>query len=412
MADHENEIAGLPDDVLPSDFEAISLCSVCAKHPSLKQFVLEHGATGYECGICHRRDQIASLPAEHGPLSSLVRALVRYFFDEWSYNPHWGGEMEPASLLCKKNDIVEHVAAHGFPRSAETSEGFLIELFHPPYPDYDKGIAVYAGHDDNGRRPPLDALSTSRSPWYEKIERRLATENYFEVQKEFGKYLAKLGSDVEASLHAGTLLFRARIGVAQRFMRGFGGWTADTVFQPFIGSAMGAPPPAKATPGRLNRDGVSFLYLATDEATAAAEIRPHPGHRLSIGAFRSVREIRLADFGKIDIAKFSSSDERLAIFHLGLTISREISLPITPEHRHKYTVTQLLADIIRRQGYDGIRFPSSVATGSNLCIFRPGLFASEPNSGRVLYVKGLAYEMQRLAHLIEPTDDDAPLQSL
>lgn len=105
-------------------------------------------------------------------------------------------------------------------------------------------------------------------------------------------------------------------------------------------------------------------------------------------------------------------DERLAIFHLGLTISREISLPITPEDRHKYTVTQLLADIIRRQGYDGIRFPSSVATGSNLCIFRPRLFASEPNSGRVLYVKALAYEMQRLAHLIEPTDDDVPLPSL
>jgi hypothetical protein len=57
-------------------------------------------------------------------------------------------------------------------------------------------------------------------------------------------------------------------------MRGFGGWTADTVFQPFIGAAIGAPPLAEATPGRLNRDGVSFLYLATEEARAAAEVRP------------------------------------------------------------------------------------------------------------------------------------------
>jgi hypothetical protein len=100
----------------------------------------------------------------------------------------------------------------------------------------------------------------------------------------------------------------------------------------------------------------------------------------------------------------------LMFFHLGMTISREISLPITPEDRHKYTVTQLLADIIRRQGYDGIRFSSSVAPGSNVCIFQPGLFASEANSGKVLYVKSLKYKMEKLAHLIDPTDDDVPLQ--
>jgi hypothetical protein len=62
-----------------------------------------------------------------------------------------------------------------------------------------------------------------------------------------------------------------------------------------------------------------------------------------------------------------------------------------------------------RQGYEGIRFPSSVATGSNVCIFQPALFSSEPQSGKVLYVKGLKYKMQKLSHLIEPTDDDVPL---
>jgi hypothetical protein len=395
---------------LASGLDATSLCSTCAKHPSLKKFVLKRGATGYECGICHRKDQIATTPADYPALSSLVRSLVRYFYDEWSYNPHWGGDLDPSCLLCKENEIVEHAAIPGFPRSAETSEGFLVELFNPPYPDYDKGVAVYAGHhDEYGRLPPLSALGTSRSPLYEKIEKRLVAENYFEVQNEFRKHLAKLGTDIDASLSAGTTMFRARIGVAQRFLRSSGGWTADTVFQPFIGAAIGAPPPAKATPGRLNRDGVSFLYLATDEATAAAEVRPHPGHRVSIGAFRSVKDFRLADFGAIDIADFASSDARLDLFHLALTISREISLPITPEDRHKYTVTQLLADIFRQKGYEGIRFPSSVASGSNVCIFKPDLFVSEPNSGKVLYVKGLKYKMGKLAHLIDPTDDDVAL---
>lgn len=152
-----------------SDVDALSICSACAKHPTLKRFVLNHGATGNECGICHRRDQIASAPAEHVALSSLVRALVRYFYDEWIYNGHWGGNEEPESLLSKENEIVEHAATRGFPRSAESSEPFLVGLFDDPYPDYDKGIAIYAGHDDEmGRLPPLPALSNSRSPLFEK----------------------------------------------------------------------------------------------------------------------------------------------------------------------------------------------------------------------------------------------------
>jgi hypothetical protein len=109
--------------------------------------------------------------------------------------------------------------------------------------------------------------------------------------------------------------------------------------------------------------------------------------------------------------KHSSSDARLDVFHLGHTISREISLPITPEDRHKYSVTQLLADSIRREGYDGIRFPSSVASGANICVFQPALFLSEPASGKVLSVKGLKYEIDEVKHLIEPTEDEVALPS-
>jgi len=388
--------------------EPRSICVECAKHPSLKKFVQKHRSTGFECGICHRRDMIASTPAKHEALSSLVRALVRFHYDEWSYNPHWGGEDRPELLLYAENPIVEHEASPGFPRDAAESEGFLMDLFDPPYLDYDKGITIYGGHY-NGMPMLLDAIGTSSSPRYTEFASRLTKENYFEVEDEFAKLLVKLEHGINAALPVNAILFRARIGIGKRFMRSDGGWTAETIYQPYMGTDIGAPPPPQATPGRLNRGGVSFLYLSTDEATATAEVRPHPGHRVSIAAFRSLKEIRLADFGSIDIADFSTSDETLDIFHLGYTISREIGLPIAPEDRHKYTVTQLVADLIRRQGYDGIRFPSSVGSGANICVFQPNLFANEPAAGKVVYVKGLAYKTSKVKSLIKPTDDDMEL---
>jgi RES domain-containing protein len=373
---------------------------------SLKKFVRSHGSIGYECGICNCSDLIASAPNQHEALSSLVRALVRFHYDEWTYNPHWGGEDRPEHLLYDENPIVEHKAMPGFPRDAEGSEGFLGSLFEPPWPDANEGIAIYGGHF---KEMPilLNAIRTSSAPSYKNLVNRLAAENYFEVEAEFAKLLAKLEHGINSAVPANAIFFRARIGIAKRFMRSDSGWTADTIYQPYIGAGIGAPP--KARPGRLNREGVSFLYLSTDEATATAEVRPHPGHYVSIASFRCVRELRLADFGAIDIVDFSSSEEALELFHLGYTISREIGLPITPEYRQKYTATQLIADLIRRQGYDGIRFPSSVGTGENICVFQPGLFANESVSGKIVYVKGLKYETDNVASLIEPTEDDIAL---
>ena len=180
---------------VPGEAEPLSICIECAKHPSLKKFVNEHGAKGYVCGICHRRDLIASDPAEHHALSSLVRALVRFHYDEWSYNSHWGGEHGPEPLLCGENPVVEHAATSGFPRDASESEGFLMGLFDPPYPDYDKGISIYAGYYEGMAMPPLDAIGTSTSPLYKKIAERLAKGNYFEVENDFAKTLASSNTE-------------------------------------------------------------------------------------------------------------------------------------------------------------------------------------------------------------------------
>src|ERR1700736_823107 len=74
----------------PTDSGALSICVDCSKHESLRKFVRNHGTVGYRCGICHRADLIASRPDAFQSLSYLIRALIRFYYDEWSYNGHRG----------------------------------------------------------------------------------------------------------------------------------------------------------------------------------------------------------------------------------------------------------------------------------------------------------------------------------
>ena len=114
-----------------------------------------------------------------------------------------------------------------------------------------------------------------------KIEKRLKSENSFEVEKEFKRFLKKFGPTLDSTVPAGSLFYRARIAIAGSCTRCHEDNELELLDQPYLGDQIAAPPPM-ATAGRLNRVGVSFLCLATDQLTAAAEVRPHPGHKLSI----------------------------------------------------------------------------------------------------------------------------------
>lgn len=168
---------------------------------------------------------------------------------------------------------------------------------------------------------------------------------------------------------------------------------------PFQRTEIEAPPPTRAESGRANRQGVSFLYVATSIETAVAEVRPHPGHRLSVCGFRAVSDLRIADFGQLCLRDYASSDQELDVFHLAISIDKAMSFPVTPEERHRFSVTQLIADLLRKNGYDGIRYRSSVGLGSNLCIFSPPKLSTIEGNARVIFVCGLAYKTEEVPHV-------------
>jgi hypothetical protein len=388
------------------DLSNVSLCIACAKHPSLKRFVQRHACTGPVCGVCQKRDEPyeACDPNVRQALIYLIRALVRLEYNEFDYNHHWGGDSPESILSSGPNLIFEHASSAGHERSPETSETFLLDIFDDPYPPYDQGIAVYAGHSDGFRHINF-SLRDRESEVLQQFRRRLLAENYYAIEPDVDAVLDSISTRIDTAIPKGAKYHRARIGYADRFGPKDGGWKAPPRFKPFSSGQLGAPPPNVSSAGRLNRQGVSYLYLASDPHTAAAEVRPHPGHYVSIGQFEAADDLSIASFDS-DVADFATSDVELDLFHFVLSTNEAMATPAPPDAADRYLITQLIADCLRRRGYDGVAFRSSVAEGSNLCIFRPAAFRYVADSAQVQRVDRLAYSMSDVETLHTPDSED------
>jgi hypothetical protein len=381
----------------------VSACVDCARHPSLIRVIEADSVTGL-CAFCGRPDAIVRNPDNAEPMVMLIRALIRYYWDEFEYNGHWGGDSVLDLFADDANPVVR-------PAIADTyldDFGFLLE--EPVYPDPADGIAIYAGHDEHYGRMINFAISRTNPRQFLELRHRLLSENFFEVEPALEALIEPFLDDIATEMRAGEIWFRARLGQKATYQHYEGGWTNKIVRQPWLGNEIGAPPPLNAGIGRLNRAGVSMLYLASDAYTALAEIRPHPGHYLSIGGFKSLEAVRLADFNP-DIALFSANDDRLDLFAIIQAFDRLMSLPVTPDEKTSYLLTQLLAEVLRRRGFDGVRFRSSVSEGVNICIFHPAKFAFAEGHSEVRRLASVTYDAPTVPSLTEPGADDHLLGS-
>lgn len=144
---------------------------------------------------------------------------------------------------------------------------------------------------------------------------------------------------------------------------------------------MGAPPKRLASQGRANPAGIPYLYLASNPRTAISEIRPHTGDMASVADFTISQDLKIVDLRhpRSTVSPFILYDENeIALLrgdigflkHLG----DELTRPVLPQVAAiDYIPSQYLCEFIKKCGYHGVMYKSSVGDGENLALFVPNL---------------------------------------
>jgi len=133
--------------------------------------------------------------------------------------------------------------------------------------------------------------------------------------------------------------------------------------------------------GRVNPKGIPFLYLATSKETAMSEVRPWLGTLVSVGMFGTLRDLTIldcsADTGNSKKYHFSEPSDDIKESAVWSDINRAFSIPITPSDKvADYVPTQIIAELFRDKGFDGIIYKSSLGADHNIVLFDPNLVES------------------------------------
>lgn len=136
------------------------------------------------------------------------------------------------------------------------------------------------------------------------------------------------------------------------------------------------PLPHSAREGRVNPKGIPCLYLATDKDTAMAEVRPWIGSYISVGQFKTLKDLVLVDCSVEHATNIIShwyskepgpgEREKAVWAHIDHAFSEPVNLD---ESTAEYAPTQILAEAFRSNGYDGVVYKSLLGKGLNVALF-------------------------------------------
>jgi len=178
--------------------------------------------------------------------------------------------------------------------------------------------------------------------------------------KSFNKEMINLiiSANIETIL-TGNKFYRARI---QRDKK------------PYKLNEMGAPAKDLAIYGRINPQGIPYLYLSENEETSISEIRPNILDKVNLAIFELEKDIKVIDLRNLNIGSPFRWGDNLKEIYLNQAFLNDFSATVSKPINFKtsyleYLPTQFVSEYIKNRGFDGIIYPSSVCTGYNIALF-------------------------------------------
>lgn len=179
----------------------------------------------------------------------------------------------------------------------------------------------------------------------------------------------------QIDLKQGSILWRAQLGGDLRQSKEE---AEESVPHP---PARMCPLPYMATEGRANPKGIPVLYLATDKETSMGEVRPWVGSEISVAQFRVLKNLKLIDcslnhssgdpfYYNVETSDFYEpveiEREKAVWTHIDKAFSEPV---IANENQAYYVPTQIIAELFRRNGLDGVVYKSLLGKGFNVALF-------------------------------------------
>jgi hypothetical protein len=169
------------------------------------------------------------------------------------------------------------------------------------------------------------------------------------------------------------------------------------------------PLPEKASEGRINPRGIPCLYLSTDEKTAISEVRPWVGSYVTVAEFETCKSLKLVDCSRCEINPVIRTARDLDMLiklkpptpeETTEIVWRWIDLAYTePVDRDDstagYVPTQIIAELFKANGFDGIKYRSLFNGGDNLALFDLGS-AEQVGEGKVVQVTRVELDFQQI----------------
>lgn len=129
-----------------------------------------------------------------------------------------------------------------------------------------------------------------------------------------------------------------------------------------------------ASEGRVNPKGIPCLYVASDRETAMSEVRPSVGTYVSVGQFMTKRKLRVVDCSvghdsgvNLFFHEPTEEEKDKAIWN---DIDKGFSEPLTvSDTSADYAPTQILSELFKSLGCDGVVYKSKLGSGYNIAIF-------------------------------------------